>query len=292
MVFQTTEGRGVEFQRRKAAARLRTLTAFGGLVRFRILPLSYLVGRVRDQHGYDIREATYLGQALAAALLLSASLKNQEKFKIVVEASGPGEGWLAEANALGEARGYLFRPNTYVDPVDHWMGEGRMTVTRFLEANGFHPMSSTISGRLGSIAQDFEHFLTLSDQVESRFRLGREWAVLAQPLPGCRPEHWEATVAFLEGLDPDSTEGLEDAEPGFLRAFEALPEAQVLDAYRVEFFCPCSRERFAAYLRGLPEAERRDILERGPFPLEVRCHYCNSVFGFDEEELHAILDGP
>jgi molecular chaperone Hsp33 len=43
------------------------------------------------------------------------------------------------------------------------------------------------------------------------------------------------------------------------------------------------------YLKSLPEADRRDILDKGPFPLELRCHNCNTVYTFTRPDLAALF---
>ena len=62
-------------------------------------------------------------------------------------------------------------------------------------------------------------------------------------------------------------------------------QPQVLTSHRVEFFCPCSKNKFSQFLGGLPEKDRREILEEGPLPLETTCHNCSSKYHFSREEL-------
>jgi molecular chaperone Hsp33 len=52
--------------------------------------------------------------------------------------------------------------------------------------------------------------------------------------------------------------------------------------------CHCSRERLSSILGMLPTAELKDMRDNGPFPLEMRCHYCNSVYHFSKKEIQAI----
>lgn len=208
---------------------------------------------------------------------------------MTVQADGPGEGWIAEANAFGEARGYLFRPETFDEPYEELLGKGYLTVTRYLEANRFSPITSTIQGRLGRIATDLEHYALLSDQIESKVVMSQEWAALARPLPGCSPQLWESAVQAMDNMDwklgPDSDFELRDFE----KQLADLPGIRLLDSYRVEFYCPCQRERFAAYLRSLDPKDREEIKENGPFPVDIRCHYCNTHYLFSREELDAMF---
>ena len=63
-----------------------------------------------------------------------------------------------------------------------------------------------------------------------------------------------------------------------------------IDSSRIEFYCRCSKERMADYLKNLPKEDCADILENGPFPLELRCHHCNSVYRFSQTELTGVLN--
>jgi molecular chaperone Hsp33 len=36
--------------------------------------------------------------------------------------------------------------------------------------------------------------------------------------------------------------------------------------------------------------ELKDIRDHGPFPLEMRCHYCNTLYHFSKKEIQAIYN--
>jgi molecular chaperone Hsp33 len=65
-------------------------------------------------------------------------------------------------------------------------------------------------------------------------------------------------------------------------------EPRFLADRRIEFMCHCSPERLRRILTMLPENELKDIRANGPFPLEMRCHYCNTLYHFSEEEVQNI----
>ncbi|MCK5735240.1 MAG: Hsp33 family molecular chaperone HslO, partial [Spirochaetaceae bacterium] len=58
---------------------------------------------------------------------------------------------------------------------------------------------------------------------------------------------------------------------------------------RVEFFCPCDSGMFERYLQGLSEEDRSEIREKGPFPLEITCQNCASVYHFEESVIKKLL---
>ena len=60
---------------------------------------------------------------------------------------------------------------------------------------------------------------------------------------------------------------------------------------RIEFMCHCSPERMRQVLGTLPVDELNDIRDNSPFPLEMRCHYCNTPYDFSREEIQQLIAG-
>ena len=54
------------------------------------------------------------------------------------------------------------------------------------------------------------------------------------------------------------------------------------------FSCPCSKQSFANYLKSLPDAEKKDILN-GEFPLVLKCFNCSSDYLFTKEEAEELF---
>jgi molecular chaperone Hsp33 len=115
--------------------------------------------------------------------------------------------------------------------------------------------------------------------------------IFLQALPGAQPDDVARAETMIKKIDnlghrfaqnqtPESVieNGFADLSPRFL------------DSSRVEFYCRCSQDRMANHLKNLPKEDRTDILAHGPFPLELRCHHCNSVYQFSQEELTGVLN--
>jgi molecular chaperone Hsp33 len=65
-------------------------------------------------------------------------------------------------------------------------------------------------------------------------------------------------------------------------------QPRILDQRGVEFMCHCNREKFRAMLAMLDREELEDIARTGPFPVELRCHHCNTAYAFDRDEVKGI----
>ena len=83
---------------------------------------------------------------------------------------------------------------------------------------------------------------------------------------------------FSDGQEPE----------GLIQAVFKKYSPRFLANQRVEFMCHCSPERLRQVLKMLPVDELKDIRDNGPFPLEMRCHYCNTLYDFEREEIQAI----
>lgn len=70
-------------------------------------------------------------------------------------------------------------------------------------------------------------------------------------------------------------------------AFHDL-QPRILDQRGVEFMCHCNREKFHSMLSMLDREELEDIARTGPFPVELRCHHCNTGYAFDRDEILTI----
>ena len=52
--------------------------------------------------------------------------------------------------------------------------------------------------------------------------------------------------------------------------------------------CHCGRERLYGLLTMLPVDDLKDLRDNGPFPVEMRCHNCNTPYEFSREEIEEI----
>ena len=57
---------------------------------------------------------------------------------------------------------------------------------------------------------------------------------------------------------------------------------------RIEFMCHCSPERLRSILKMLPMDQLQEIRDDGPFPLEMRCHFCNTRYQFSQAQIQDI----
>ncbi len=277
-----------------------------GQIRGAVVHATRMVNEMRANHELGPLETLVLGHAYIAAALLCATLKGRNRISLAIQCSGPVKGLDVEANAAGEVRGYLKTQKIHAADPDQvtslsaLFGAGFLTVTKYLE-DAPTPYSGQIALEYGSIAEDLAVYFLKSEQIPTGLKLSVFFdahqkvagagGIFLQAMPGADPEQVAEAENILQSLDSTGRTFVSGVPPQALikKAFAPLSPC-FLDQTRVEFFCRCSRDRMQGYMKSLAQDERANILENGPFPLEVRCHHCNSIYRFTRKDLKALLD--
>ena len=287
-----------------ARDRLYNFLLSDGAVRGVILNGTRMVNEMRANHELGILETLVLGRAYLGAGLMSSSLKSNDRIALKFDCSGPIKGLVVEANAFGEVRGFLknvaipiTKPKEDFD-LSPFFGAGFLSVTKQLE-DAKQPFTGKVMLKYGNIAQDLANYYLISEQIPTAFNLSIKFDKQGR-VTG-------AGGLFLQVLpqaDDELTAGMEKrvtdlASLGEVFSNDEDPENLIADAFgeysprflasrRIEFMCHCNQERLRNLLTLLPIEELKDIRDNGPFPLELRCHFCNTVYHFAEKEIRKI----
>ena len=250
-----------------------------------------------------------LGEAVAAAVLLAASLKFRGTLTFQLQGNGAVPLLVAQcthdfrlralarfderaAGALpaGAPRGAVFR---------ELVGSGgRLTVTiEADEKGGRYQGVVPLEGR--SLAESLEAYFASSEQLPTRVLLAADAArgagLLVQKLPGAGSAGEEESAAAWQGAQRGiarlrEEELLEQPVEGLLA--HGFPE-QDLRLFRgspVHFECRCGEGRVAGLLRALGEDEVRDVLrEQGS--VTVTCEFCRRPYKFQKRDVDALFAG-
>lgn len=275
-----------------------------GQVRGVILNGTRMINEMRANHELGVLETLVLGHAYLAAGLMSASLKGNDRISLLIECSGPIRGLVVEANAFGEVRGHL---KTAAIPVEKplesfdltpFFGPGILSLTRHLE-DAKQPFTGKIALAHGSIARDLTEYHMVSEQTPSAFNLSVHFdsqgeaigagGLFLQVMPGVTEETVAGLEDLVRGMPSIGVAFSQGKDPAAMvqNAFSAL-DPQFLAERRVEFMCHCNTGKIESMLALLPLDDLKDMAENGPFPLEIRCHHCNTPYRFSQEDLATI----
>jgi molecular chaperone Hsp33 len=287
-----------------AKDRIYNFLLAGGAVRGAILHGTRMVNEMRANHELGILETLVLGRAYLGAGLMTANLKGSDAVSLKIECLGPIKGLTVEANAFGEVRGFLKNIPIPIDkPMENFdlspfFGAGFLSVIRYIE-DAKQPFTGQIALEYGNIAQDLANYYLKSEQIPTAFNLSIKYdrsgqvtgagGLFLQAMPGAADslaEELEELVIQLPSLGEVFADGQEPE--GLIETVFKKHTPRFLANQRVEFMCHCSPERLRQVLMMLPLDELKDIRKNGPFPLEMRCHYCNTQYDFDQKAIQNV----
>ena len=235
-------------------------------------------------------------------MLMASELKGEERIRLRMEGNGPIGFLVAEANSLGEVRGYVANPSAELDYTDssttfgQGLGLGVLTFSKTLY-NEAEPRTSTIQLINGDVTSDIAHYLTQSEQVDS--------ALILDVGMDENGEVTEAGGLLIQKL-PDAPDGQIDMLQERLSSFPAVhkffEDGQYIDDVMhkvmspikvkelsrqlVDFFCRCSKDRF---LNALSMLNYDDLKEMKGESQEIVCQYCNNREEISKEEIAELI---
>ncbi len=287
-----------------AKDRLYNFLLADGAIRGAVLHGTHMVNEMRANHELGILETLVLGRAYLGVALMSANIKGIESVSLKIECSGPIKGLTVEANTFGEVRGFLKNVPIPIDkPMENFdlspfFGAGFLSVIRNM-ADAKQPFTSKIALEYGNIAQDLANYYLTSEQIPTAFNLSIKYdkhghvtgagGLFLQAMPGADEglaAELEERVIQIPSLGEVFTEGQEPQ--GLIQAVFKKYAPRFIANKRIEFMCHCSPERLHSILKMLPHDQLQDIRDKGPFPLEMRCHFCNTLYHFSKEEIQQI----
>lgn len=287
-------------------------------VRGRLVRLGATVDAILNRHDYPEPVAALLGEALALAASLAATLKYDGVFTLQTKGDGPVSMLVADMTTAGALRGYaqvnrdrlwaaLARPGpgaapgTAHDPVPRLLGAGYLafTVDQGPATDRYQGIVELNGATLGDC---IHHYFRQSEQLQATINLAvgrvevagrktwRAGALMIQRLPDGRgidpeaeEEGWRDAAAKVASCT--RRELLDPALPADRLLYRLFHEGGVR-AHRVRRLsdsCRCSQQRVVRMLRGLPVSELEDLKIDGK--LVVTCEFCNRGYRFAEDEL-------
>ena len=270
-------------------------------VRIYALCTTNLVQEAAIRHHTSHLASAALGRAMNGALLLAATMKDNERIALRLKGDGPIGEVVADAEGT-HVRGYVGDPDVFLPlkngklDVGGAIGAGNIIVTRYLQnAEPFTGYAELVDGE---IASDLTNYLYTSEQTPSSVALGvlvnKEGQVIAsggyfiQAMPGCAEE----TLAQLEeniSLTPYVTQLLElGYTPEKMIETIALGlDVTIQESIELSYKCRCSREKILGALATLGQEDISAMSQDEE--TEVHCQFCNETYKFSGEEIARLL---
>lgn len=270
-------------------------------VRIYALCTTNLVQEAATRHHTSHLASAALGRAMNGALLLAATMKDNERIALRLKGDGPIGEVVADAEGT-HVRGYVGDPDVFLPlkngklDVGGAIGAGNIIVTRYLQnAEPFTGYAELVDGE---IASDLTNYLYTSEQTPSSVALGvlvnKEGQVIAsggyfiQAMPGCAEE----TLAQLGeniSLTPYVTQLLElgYTPEKMIETIARGLDVTIQESIELSYKCRCSREKILGALATLGQEDISAMSQDEE--TEVHCQFCNETYKFSGEEIARLL---
>lgn len=268
----------------------------GAPIRGEIVRLDSTYRAVLDRRDYPPVVRELLGEFMAAAALLTATLKFDGRLSLQVQGNGPIGLLVVECTAAGAMRAIAqWQGEVPAGSLRRMVGDGRFAMT--IDPEGSRERYQGIVAIEGeTVADALEHYFAQSEQLDTRLWLaaGPDQAagMLLQKLPQAGnedPDIWARAVHL--GSTLTRTELLALPVREILRRLYHEEDIRLFSRRPVSFRCSCSRERVEGVLRMLGRAEVDSILEEQG-RIEVDCEFCGSRYAFDSVDAAALFAAP
>lgn len=264
-----------------------------------------IVETARQTHNTSPVVTAALGRLLSAGVMMGAMLKGeQDLLTLQIKGTGPMKGMTVTADAFGRVKGYANVPDVVLAAnaagkldVAGAVGEGVLSVIKDLGLK--EPYVGQTQLQTGEIADDLTYYFAVSEQIPSSVGLGvlmskdntvkQAGGFIVQLMPFAE----ESVIAKLEEnliKITSVTTMLEDGKTP-AQMLETVLEGlslEVTQEQAASFFCNCDKERVEKALISIGRKELQSMIDDGE-PIEVNCHFCNTNYTFQVNELNKLV---
>lgn len=235
-----------------------------------------------------------LGEALAAVVLLSATIKHKGSLILQIRSDGPVHLLVVQASPEGHVRGLArWSEEPTETDLSSIFGTGHIAIT--MEATTDNERYQGIIELEGDNLSDaLGEYFNRSEQLPTRLWLTSNadscGGLLLQRLPAEKhnDEDWSRVNMLLDTLTPEELLTVEPADLIYRLFHEESP--RLFDPTMLRFQCSCSMEKIENTIKSLGQDEADSIIaEQGT--IEVNCEFCNSQYHLDSVDVARLFAG-
>jgi len=279
-------------------------------VRGEIVQLDNSWKEILSNHSYPPIIQLYLGEIMAAAVLLAATLKIDGSLSI--QASGNGllnlliaecrndlsvraiakynKKKLAALDTMSDTKGKQTETNPLMD-LSTLLTDGSLIIT--IEQNKGQRYQGIVAIKGDSISAMLENHLMQSEQLKTKIMLAcdknKATGILIQELPHQNETHiqqWEELSLLVNTLTKNELLTL-DSNKIIYRLFNQYDIRQFTPEL-VKFKCTCSHQKVSNMLLSLDYQEAKNMIHQSEY-IEVSCEFCNKMYRFNELDITEIF---
>lgn len=291
-------------------------------VRGDVVRLERSYATIAAQRDYPEAIKRLLGEMLTAASLLIGTLKIDGTLSIQLQSSDETSllNWaMAECDNAGiiralaswkadseEAQQAWSNKTTAKDAFAELGDAGKGVLFINIQPTKGEAYQGIVERSHDNLADCLAHYQRQSAQIPTLINLAcnglQAGGILVQMLPRTNEETLQAELEADAGMDDDLwtrltllTRTVKEEELTELDANEIIyrlyNEEKVIAPAPValEFGCTCSREKCAAAIEQIGEAEALDIIEEQGGSFEMDCGFCGSIYTFNKDDIEQIF---
>ena len=280
-------------------------TAAGQQLRAFAITSRNIVEKARSIHNTSPVATAALGRLLTAASMMGSMMKGEKDvLTLQIECGGPIGGLTVTSGSDGNVKGYVNNPGILLPPnpqgkldVAGALGPGFLNVIR--DTGLKEPYNGQTHLGSGEIAEDLTYYYATSEQVPSSVGLGvlmdkdntvkQAGGFIIQVMPDADDEvidRLEESINSIKSVTDmlESGMGPED----ILEYIIKDGSVEILEKTPIQYYCNCSKDRVSRVISSLGRSGLQEMIEEGS-PVEVNCHFCNSHYVFDTEDLKKLI---
>ena len=264
-----------------------------------------MVETARQNHNTSPVATAALGRLLTGGAMMGAMMKGEKDLLTLrIHAGGPLQGITVTADSHGNVKGYVGNPDVCIPAnskgkldVAGAVGVGFMDVIKDMGLK--EPYVGQVALQTSEIAEDLTYYFATSEQVPSAVGLGvlmnkdntvaQAGGFIIQLMPFTDEKIIDQLEKKLGEINSVTSMLDEGKTPEMILDYILGDfDVEIVDKIPTQFKCNCSKERVKKVLYSISKKEIEDIIKDNE-PINVECHFCNTSYKFDIDELKGIL---
>ena len=254
---------------------------------------------VLERYEYPENVRNILGEAFAACVLLSATIKYEGSLILQIRGDGPLNLLVVQATSDGTLRGLArWEGDVPEQGLQSIFGNAQMVMT--IEQPKGEPYQGIIELQGDRIKDAIENYFKQSEQLNTRLWLASDKnsciGFLLQELPDTDKnalsnlekdqQDWNHAEHLANTLSQDELLSLSTTEILYRLFHQA--DVRLFEPTSLSFHCSCSSERIAQMILSLGLAEARSIIKEQD-KIQVDCEFCNAQYNYDSVDVETLF---
>jgi molecular chaperone Hsp33 len=281
-------------------------TAANNQIRAFAITSKNIVEEARQAHNTSPVATAALGRLLTAGSMMGIMMKgDKDILTLQVKAGGPIGGITVTADSKGNVKGYVKNPEVIIPAnangkldVATAVGVGFMNVIKDMGLK--EPYVGQTVLQTSEIADDLTFYFATSEQVPSSVGLGvlmehdntvkQAGGFIIQLMPFAEDEVISKLEANLKNVTSVTKLLDEGMTPEMIleKILGDFKDLEILESVPTQFDCNCSKERIEKVIISIGKKDIKEMIDDGE-DIEVNCHFCNTNYKFNVDELEEIL---